>query len=697
MTPERRATDGRASLDADARAGVLAVGLVALVAVLAAFLPWERFSDPIPARDTVVPADLLRPEPAERGGFVLAAVAACLLPWLLTPVLVLAGQVRRDCLRVAGCLALLLAGATSLARPLFLDAGGLGISPVLPLAAVGLVAWLGAGPSGPVAREAIRPLASFGRISAVAGGVVVVSLSFVGGLLDERALSSRGWAHTHHLASVLGPVAEAASGKTVLVDLEPTYGAYAQLLAPLAAFVGPGLLPLSTLFALLRVASLLATWAALRRMTRRRGVAGLTVLAVGGWQLFTRVSAASGPEGGPYDPYLQYHPVRTLFPAVGLWILARYVQERRPLDRALLLVLCPLAVVWNPDSGLAVSAFVVVGLALSSPRSSLRVLAGWGFAVLAAVACGCVAYSAFACVRTGVLAEPWALFDTARFYVRSGYMLLPIPLWHPWLAVAAAYVGTLGIVAQRRMSARLGATSSFLGATAALGIGLLLYYQGRSHDWNLPSVTLPVLVIGGVFLDRTLDVLSEGGDVAVRIRPSASLLIAVPLLGALAFVQGLGPLVGLGARRLVGDGTAGSVDTRAQAVFLKEKAQGDPRPLVLSHFAWILHWRAGTSTPLRRAALAEFLEYRELDGLRHLLGPTGVDRVFVARDDPFSFFREEVAERLRTLLRVGFQPEATSGDGGLVLWTRKPPGTKPPDGLAPGPVGSADVIPARSR
>jgi len=102
------------------------------------------------------------------------------------------------------------------------------------------------------------------------------------------------------------------------------------------------------------------------------------------------------------------------------------------------------------------------------------------------------------------------IFAQTSFYGDGFYMIRMGPI-HPWLMLIGIYLVSL-VKALRDLSfLRSGAPiysqtqSAFFFLMPVLGIGLFSYYQGRSHDFVLPAVMWPAIVILVLFAQEYAD------------------------------------------------------------------------------------------------------------------------------------------------------------------------------------------------
>jgi hypothetical protein len=311
---------------------------------------------------------------------------------------------------------------------------------------------------------------------------------------------SPGWMSvyaTAHLEPILFPVLQVLHGRTVLVDTQSMYGLFPHLLEPLFRIV-----PLTiSSFSLVMGTLLFLTLFCVYRFLRLATPGPLTALiAFLGYLLgpFTAINAGY--------PHYQCYPLRTLFPALVLWLGARYLKQASGARRAILSLACGLAVLWNLDSGIACvggSIALLCGQSMvHNPlwRDQIRVL-GRNLAeflfILTAVLLLALAYLY---LRAGEAPRIRELFAFQAIFYRDGFLMEPMKPLGGWWIIAIVYVwamtsGSAGLLGSG--SKRLSPIYLML---SVLGIGVFAYYQGRSVVPNLYYVAWPAYLVCGLFL-----------------------------------------------------------------------------------------------------------------------------------------------------------------------------------------------------
>lgn len=327
----------------------------------------------------------------------------------------------------------------------------------------------------------------------------------------------------NHFEAVLFASTQVAIGKTLLVDAPHQYGLYPEFLAPMfRALGGISVLRFTSVMALLQIVVYGLWLAALLRVMRKPWMAMLTFLGAFSLVSFLVPLHVIDQRFIPYyDPYFQYFPIRSLFPAIALfamsWMSANDRFDSRRL-RCLVSVTLGAGTLWNMDAGIPALGAWILYLCHNAivrrvpPNGSVL---GW---LRAAAPIGAEALMA-ACTAVGIIlfslawkAGAWPdLTMSLRFqsvFYAIGFYMLPMRVIHSWIAWAMVVMAALSFglwpLSQRRGGGEQLSLRSTVFGWAVLACGLFSYFQGRSHDWVFPVLIPFALVFVGLAIDRLL-------------------------------------------------------------------------------------------------------------------------------------------------------------------------------------------------
>ena len=401
-------------------------------------------------------------------------------------------------------------------------------------------------------------------------------------------------AFNFHLSAVFYPVTQAVAGKIPFHDFPSLYGQFGELLAPWLRLLGGSLSAFTWTMSLLQFIALTAIfWFAYKTISNAFLLAGAVtsvLLAAQVWQAL----------GGWNDPYFQYWPVRFLFPALALPVYLYWSGNRSRLRWLLVSLFSGLALVWNLDSGVAVAGSFLAALFFHGEL--LRSGAGAGIpaaarrlnlaldALLFLASASAVVFLFFLEVKARSGAWPLLadLFKFQGVFYSVGYFMLPLPgFYHPWQALVCLYLLALcvSVEAARRSAGMDAEQAASAGKKAGavffltiLGTGLFAYYQGRSHDLNLPAVIWPAALLFFMLAGFLLE------SVRRRRLPAAAASLPVfiaCLWGCLSFIAlagGIFPLAAC-ARSLH---AGGNTDIMEDSAFIAAEMKGERECAILS-------------------------------------------------------------------------------------------------------------------
>lgn len=286
-----------------------------------------------------------------------------------------------------------------------------------------------------------------------------------------------------------------------------TYGFYALFLAPVFKLIGLDVFKFSLLMSFLNVVSFVLFFLFLREAVADKRIAVLSFLTLTSIYMYQR--------GYNDDPYLQYYPLRTIFPFLFLFLSARYYERRSKIVYSISAIIYPVAGLWNPDSGL-ILIIAWLGFLFFISNFSCETKQQWAVMCLRhlavslsglAVAVACVLiYYKFAYERTPSLR---LLFVPAIISRKYGYYNLKMAMFHPWNMVVLAYVIGIALGVIAIFERKLNKTKALSFLCSILGLGLFSYMVGRSNNWCLINIAWPFIAVIAIYIDRIREKLAR--------------------------------------------------------------------------------------------------------------------------------------------------------------------------------------------
>ncbi len=296
------------------------------------------------------------------------------------------------------------------------------------------------------------------------------------------------------------------NGRTPLVDFHAQYGRlWAYLAAAPMALFGATLGTYTVAMAAGTTLAMLAVYGILRRLVR----SSLTALVLYAAFLATAFYMVVGP---PEDRYGMANlfimwPIRFSGPMLLAWLAARSLDGAAPRRTWIIFAVAALAVVNNPDFGLAAALATFAALASSRWRER-RSLGRLALEALAGAAGGIALFALFTLARAGTLPRPGLLSEFSRLYAIDGWQQGPMPELGLHLAIFLTFAAALVVAAVRVVQDETDRLlTGMLAWIGVFGLAGSLYYGGRAHPmglfvyfapWAFAVVLLLLVVLPGL-------------------------------------------------------------------------------------------------------------------------------------------------------------------------------------------------------
>lgn len=158
--------------------------------------------------------------------------------------------------------------------------------------------------------------------------------------------SPQWWGHAD---LIFYAIAQAALGKTIYVDVVSQYGFYPEFFSLLFRVLDPSVQAVGVGFLFLQALALFSVVLAVNKFIKNNCLFFITSLAVLGTCSSMPIYLA-----GYADAYLQYWPIRFLFPAVSIYLFSKYIELRNFGWGLVTGFVAALAPFWNIDTGIVV-------------------------------------------------------------------------------------------------------------------------------------------------------------------------------------------------------------------------------------------------------------------------------------------------------------------------------------------------------
>lgn len=426
-----------------------------------------------------------------------------------------------------------------------------------------------------------------------------------------------------HYEAVTSSLIRIASGGTCLADVLPQYGCYGEVLAPVLRIFGSSIVVVSSTFAVLLIVAVWSALAFTSLIIRNK-------LVLLGCSLCLVMTAAFNLRYDNVDPVLQYYPLRFFFPAVSLLVAVWLQSSQKQIKYLAAGIFSGAAMAWNLESGLAVflalAGFICLGSFADrnwSDQSGFRKAAkglsfyfsGWLLFV--------AVFVAFLFVKSNGAVDLRGLLVFQQVFAVTGFGMIPLPAFPSYWTIHAAIIFAVLFMAAIRIGNGTHDRRLELAAyLALLGVGLTVYYVGRSHILVLRLVMWPSVILLFFLLDRAV----AGMTMRVRIGSMLALLsITVP---ATFFASAIPGIVNNVAQ-------ARSVPLQANKEilddisFIRSKTHpGEPVGIIAINQG-VLYGQTSTTSALQGPGVVELVRRIDLDRLMGFLVNSGPKKLFI--------------------------------------------------------------------
>jgi len=421
---------------------------------------------------------------------------------------------------------------------------------------------------------------------------------------------------SEHYEAVTSSAVRIAAGGTCLADVIAQYGCYGEFISPILKSLGSTVTVVTSVFCVLLI---VAAWSA---------IAFSAILIKHPLLIFSCgvcivIAAALNLIYYVHEPVLQYFPLRFLFPSIAL-LGAVWLQKSPDKKRAAALGLFSgAAIAWNLESGLAtlisLGGFVTIGNFTAKPwlDPKNRIPALQNAAVyLLGSAVFISAFILYLDIKSGSSVDLRNYIIFQQVFSVTGFGMIPIPappdLWtiHALFLFAVLVFCTLRTCSSGDRDEEL----ELAGFVAVLGIGLFVYYVGRSHPLVLKLVAWPSIFLFFFLLDK-----SAGSSKTNLAKSFMVLAMIISAALPVAFLVSAAPSV-INIIRNVRN--APSEDNRAvlsDIDFIRSKTFPAEPVAIIAIDQGILYGHTGTTAAIEGPGVAEMIRRvdleRQIDGL----------------------------------------------------------------------------------
>jgi len=319
--------------------------------------------------------------------------------------------------------------------------------------------------------------------------------------------------YSPHFEFVYRPIVQVMMGNGIMVDFKSQYGLYPHFLEPIFYFLGTSVLSVSIVMALLSALSAIILFRVLYSTLRSKLFSLTSFIA---YLYFVYANPFYF-----FDYYFQYNPIRVLFPALTLFLSSAYIRNPSEKLKYCTYSILSFGIFWNLDSGIiCFFTFFLLSIYYKLITTDNKLC----FTKFAKISIQQIiqALSIVVLISFIVIMYLFLRYDSfpdlqffitfQKIFYQHGFYMLPVSKNSPVFFVIAIYivglVYSLSYLFRKKRHTADNHFFSILITTCLLGIGLLTFFQGRSH----PAVLIcayPMIFVIAILTDKGLVFLKE--------------------------------------------------------------------------------------------------------------------------------------------------------------------------------------------
>ncbi len=285
------------------------------------------------------------------------------------------------------------------------------------------------------------------------------------------------------------------AGLPILVNgFKTTYGLYPHFLNLIFSITGLSVLKFSMAMGILIGLAFTFNFYSLKQYVSNKVILFLGVLTV---IFFPFLNFKFGQN---FDCNFAFYPIRYIIPSTLILLSTLYFKNRSQLLYWGTTVVQAFLVLWNPEIGLVC---YLSWLAVNTyndfytPENKIavkKILIHWGagFAILIGAF---YLYKLLILAAYGVAPDFSLLFSTIAVFAKVGSSLLPMTLVHPWNMVALVIMLGMTYAISKWYKKEITPKASMVFLLSVLSVGFFVYFEGRSHNWQLAQSSCMSLIL----------------------------------------------------------------------------------------------------------------------------------------------------------------------------------------------------------
>lgn len=430
------------------------------------------------------------------------------------------------------------------------------------------------------------------------------------------------WTYNNHFNALFYSMTQLFFGKALFVDFPNQYGLYPYILEPIFRLVGLTVLNFTLIMSILLAFAFFSLYIFTIKIVDNKILASLGFSGI----LFYNYLFLYLRNG--YDPYFQYFPLRILFPSLIILTVYFYFKNKNAKFYYLSLFLAILSIFWNFEIGLVVFLTWLIALAyqeiLENPikPALIRILKHIAISI-SFLSITIIIFIIYIYLRFGSYPLFSNLIEYQKIFYSSGFAMIPMSLIHPWNIVILIYFIGIAHSAKYLIMRNNSIRTKMIFFLTILGLGVFVYYQGRSHDQVLSVVWYPALLLLIICIDDLYNKISH----AINGSKNISFMHMAVFIGIIFFFifadlsllsncRDVGERINLRFESLL---RAEPTEITNNSDFIKNHTIPKEEVIIVSGNSGVYHLQSETLSPFKGPGFGELFLRKDFDNLLNMV------------------------------------------------------------------------------
>jgi hypothetical protein len=216
--------------------------------------------------------------------------------------------------------------------------------------------------------------------------------------------------------------------------------------------------------------------------------------------------------------YYQFLPIRYVFPCLLLCLGALYIKNKNKYLYFTSSVVCGLSLLWNFDTGVITAlSWMLLNIYSECEQEHVKTILRNGLwhliKILSVMIITILCFLLVVYIFYGRILNPILITSSLYIFSQLGFFMISMPLIHPWTILVLAYMTGIGICIRAIVEKDITPWTKNIFLVTVMGTGMLLYYQGRSHDITFQEPFFYFFILLTLFLDKIFSYLKSNKNI----------------------------------------------------------------------------------------------------------------------------------------------------------------------------------------